>query len=45
MFVFFGAVSHFTLLTMFATGAGLGAIGAFLRMDRAPALKILGQLG
>lgn len=45
MFVFFGAVAHSTLLTMFVTGAGLGAgmgaYGAFMRMDRGPTWKIM----
>lgn len=48
MFVFFGAVSHATLLTMFVTGAGLGAgmgaFGAFMRMDRGPTWQIMSLL-
>ena len=44
-FVFFGAVSHTTLLFLFMTGAGIGAgvgsIGAWLRIDRAPPLPML----
>ena len=45
MFVFSGAVSHATLLTLFMTGAGVGAgIGSFaawLKMDLAPPVPVL----
>ncbi len=45
MFVFWGAVSHVTLLLLFMTGAGVGAgIGsyaAWLRVDLAPRRSVL----
>ena len=45
MFVFWGAVSHTTLLLLFMTGAGVGAgIGSFaawLRIDLAPRASLL----
>ena len=45
MFVFWGAVSHATLLSLFMTGAGVGAgIGSFaawIRMDLAPPTSVL----
>jgi len=45
MFVFWGAVSHVTLLLLFMTGAGVGAgIGSFaawLRIDLAPRTSVL----
>ncbi len=45
MFVFWGAVSHVTLLLLFMTGAGVGAgIGSFaawLRIDLAPRTAVL----
>ena len=45
MFVFWGAVSHVTLLILFMTGAGVGAgIGSFtawLRIDLAPRRSVL----
>ena len=44
MFVFWGAVSHVTLLFLFMTGAGVGAgIGSFaawLRIDSAPPASV-----
>jgi|KNS12BottometaT_FD_k123_713_1 hypothetical protein len=49
MFVFFGAVSHGTLLVLFMIGAGLGAgLGsyiAFLRFDWAPTTPVLAAMG
>lgn len=45
MFVFFGAVSHATLLVLFMSGAGIGAgLGsymAWLRVDRVPPWPVL----
>ncbi len=45
MFVFWGAVSHATLLSLFMTGAGVGAgIGSFaawIRIDLAPPTSVL----
>lgn len=49
MFVFFGAVSHATLLVLFMIGAGVGAgLGsyiAFLRVDWIPTAPILAAMG
>ena len=48
MFVFWGAVSHTTLLLLFMTGAGVGAgIGsyaAWLRIDLAPRPSVLAAM-
>ncbi len=48
MFVFWGAVSHVTLLLLFMTGAGVGAgIGSFaawLRIDLAPRTSVLAAM-
>ncbi len=48
MFVFWGAVSHTTLLLLFMTGAGVGAgIGsyaAWLRIDMAPRASVLAAM-
>jgi hypothetical protein len=45
MFVFWGAVSHVTLLILFMTGAGVGAglggFAAWLRIDQAPPASML----
>ena len=49
MFVFFGAVSHATLLVLFMCGAGLGAgLGsyiAFLRVDWVPPAPMVAAIG
>ena len=49
MFVFFGAVSHATLLVLFmigaGVGAGLGSYVAFLRVDWIPTAPILVVMG
>ena len=48
MFVFWGAVSHTTLLLLFMTGAGVGAgigsFGAWLRIDLAPRASVLATM-
>ncbi len=43
MFVFWGAVSHVTLLSLFMTGvgAGIGSFAAWLKIDLAPPTSVL----
>ncbi len=41
MFLFWGAVYHATLLSLFLTGAGIGGFAAWLNIDLAPPTSVL----